>query len=74
MILYFTGTGNSKFVADYLAEHLNDETISMNNIIKNSEKLVCDSEKPYIVVAPIYAWRYPAVIEELLRKSELKGN
>ena len=74
MILYFTGTGNSKFVADYLAEHLNDETISMNKIIKNSEKLVCDSEKPYIVVAPIYAWRYPAVIEELLRKSELKGN
>ena len=55
MILYFTGTGNSKFVADYLAEHLNDETISMNKIIKNSEKLVCDSEKPYIVVAPIYA-------------------
>ena len=74
MILYFTGTGNSKFVADYLAEQLDDTVVSMNRIIKSGEKLVCESEKPYIVAAPIYAWRYPAVVEELLRKSELKGN
>lgn len=74
MILYFTGTGNSKFVADYLAEHLDDETVSMNKIIKNNEHLVCESEKPYIIVAPVYAWRFPKIIEDLIKKSELKGN
>lgn len=74
MILYFTGTGNSKFVADYLADKLGDITVSMNKVLKNGEKLICESEKPYIIVAPIYAWRFPKVVEDLLIKSELKGN
>jgi len=74
MILYFTGTGNSKFVADYLAEQLEDITVSMNKMLKSNENLICESEKPYIVVAPIYAWRFPRVIEELLKNAELKGN
>ena len=30
MILYFTGTGNSKFAADFLAEYLGDECLSLN--------------------------------------------
>lgn len=73
MILYFTGTGNSKFVADYLAEKLNDSIISLNNVIKNNEMLVCESEKPYIIVAPIYAWRLPAVVEETIKNAQLNG-
>ena len=35
MILYFTGTGNSKFVADYLADKLEDTTVSINKYLKN---------------------------------------
>ena len=74
MIIYFTGTGNSKFVAEYLADKLEDDMLSFNNIIKNNEKLVCTSEKPYIIISPIYAWRFPCEIENILKKSELKGN
>ena len=73
MILYFTGTGNSKFVADYLAEKLEDDVISLNSIIKNGETLVCKSEKPYIIIAPIYAWRLPAVVEETIKNAQLGG-
>jgi len=73
MILYFTGTGNSKFVADYLADKLEDKVISLNAVIKNNESLICESEKPYIIVAPIYAWRLPAVVEETIKKAQLKG-
>ena len=39
MILYFTGTGNSKFVADYLAEKLEDDVLSINKILKNAVKI-----------------------------------
>ena len=74
MILYFTGTGNSKFVADYLAEKLEDDVVSINKTLKNNEILDCESEKPYVVVAPIYAWRFPLVVEQLLKKSQFKGN
>lgn len=74
MILYFTGTGNSKFVADYLADKLDDEVVSLNKIIKSNDKLVCNSEKPYVVVAPIYAWRIPAVVEQAIANSQLNGS
>ena len=73
MILYFTGTGNSKFVADYLAEKLDDETLSLNNIIKSNKQLICKSEKPYVIVAPIYAWRLPAVVEKTIKDAQLEG-
>ena len=74
MIIYFTGTGNSKFVAEFLADKLNDDILSLNNIIKSKNELVCNSSKPYIIVAPIYAWRFPAKVEELLKQADFKGN
>lgn len=32
------------------------------------------SDKPHIFLAPIYAWRYPRPVEELIRQAELKGS
>ncbi|MBE6856829.1 MAG: 4Fe-4S dicluster domain-containing protein [Ruminococcus sp.] len=74
MILYFTGTGNSKFVADYIAECLGDETVSLNDVIRNSKPLKFHSERPFVVVAPIYAWRFPQIIEKLLMEADFSGN
>ena len=45
MILYFTGTGNSKFAADYLADKLEDTTVSINKCLKNGEKVVLYPEE-----------------------------
>ncbi|MBQ5782810.1 MAG: EFR1 family ferrodoxin [Oscillospiraceae bacterium] len=74
MILYFTGTGNSKFVADYLAEKLDDTVVSMNFYIKNGEYPTLESDSTYIVVAPVYAWRLPPVVEQFLSKTTFKGS
>ena len=74
MILYFTGTGNSKYVADYLSDKLQDEVVSLNDILKNNSPLRLESEKPYVWIAPIYAWRFPKAVDELFRKINLKGN
>ncbi|MBE6861773.1 MAG: hypothetical protein E7497_02585 [Ruminococcus sp.] len=74
MILYFTGTGNSRFVSDYIAERINDECISLNDIIKQKKPLKFHSESPFVVAAPIYAWRFPLIIEELIRKAKFSGN
>ena len=73
MILYFTGTGNSKFVADYLADKLDDKVISLNKIIKNNERLVCTSDKTYVLVAPVYAWRLPEIVEQTIKSAQLEG-
>ena len=34
MVLYFTGTGNSRYIAERIAEALGDELCSMNDRIK----------------------------------------
>lgn len=74
MILYFTGTGNSKYVADFLGDKLQDEVVSLNDMLKHDLPLVVESEKPYIWVAPIYAWQFPQKVDELFRKIYFKGN
>lgn len=74
MILCFTGTGNSLHVADGLAKRLSDEVVSLNNIIKNNLERKFVSEKPFVVVAPIYAWRLPRIIEELLPACTFEGS
>ena len=61
MIIYFSGTGNSRFVAEYFAKELQDEVVNAGEWIKAGKKGAFLSDKPYIFVSPIYSWRMPAV-------------
>lgn len=73
MVLYFTGTGNSKFLAVALAEALQDSVLSMNSVMQRGGTLSVYSGKPYVIVAPIHAWRYPQAVEQMLTEAELGG-
>ena len=74
MILYFSATGNSEYVAKYLA-HLNgDEAVNMGEYIRKNQPIALCSEQPYVVVAPIYISSIPVAVLELLKKSKLEGN
>lgn len=74
MIIYFSGTGNSKYCADILAEKLGDKTVNAKEFIKSGEKFKGESEKPYVFVAPTYAWRMARVFSDFISESELSGN
>ncbi len=74
MILYFSGAGNSRLGAQILAKKLEDELVSINDIIKNNLQKEFRSEKPFVVVAPIYAWRLPRIVERLLNEATFIGN
>ena len=74
MIIYFSGTGNSRFAAEFLAKQLNDELLDAGKRMKAGEKDILTSERPWVFVSPIYAWRMAAVFSDYLRKAELKGN
>ena len=49
MILYFSGTGNSKYAADVIAELTGDEIVSLGDVIKNGERAVFKSQKPFVI-------------------------
>ena len=56
------------------AHFLNEEMICLNQRIKNANYDPIYSEKPYILVCPIYAWRIPKIVEDYLKKVNLLGN
>lgn len=74
MIIYFSGTGNSKFVADALAHELGDMTVDAAQMIKDRRKGRFTSQKPYIFVFPIYVSTIPKLFASFLKKSEFHGN
>lgn len=74
MILYFTGTGNSYHAAKVLAEQLEDQLVSLNKMMKAGEDVTLTSETPFVVVAPVYCWRIPRVVEDFLNKVTFEGN
>ena len=73
MILYFSGTGNSKYVAKRIADALGDEIVNLNDRIKAGDTSPVETGERVIIVTPTYAWRIPRVVCDWLRKTELRG-
>lgn len=75
MIVYFTGTGNSRHVAFKIASHMEEEKIlSIGDMIKKGETGNFQSETPYVFVMPTYGWRMPRVAEKFIRESKFSGS
>lgn len=68
MLFYFTGTGNSL----YVAKNIYDKPISIPQII-NREKLSFRDESIGIV-SPVYGHEVPAMVKEFLKKAHLIQN
>ena len=74
MILCFSGTGNSKYVAQRIADALDDALVNLNDRIKASDTSPVETGERLIIVTPTtYAWRIPRVVRDWLRKTELRG-
>lgn len=71
MILYFSGTGNSRYIAKRIAKKLKEEIVDINERIKNKDYSSIDTGCNVILVTPTYAWRIPKVVLEFLLKIEL---
>ena len=73
MILCFSGTGNSKYVAQRIADALDDALVNLNDRIKASDTSSVETGERLIIVTPTYAWRIPRVVRDWLLKTELRG-
>ena len=73
MILYFSGTGNSNYVAKRIADAPGDALVNLNDRIKAGDTSPVETGERLIVVTPTYAWRIPRVVRDWLRKTELRG-
>ena len=73
MILYFTGTGNSGYVARRMADALGDTLLCMNDRIRANDTSPVETGGRLVVVAPTYAWRIPRIVRDWLLQTELSG-
>lgn len=71
MILNYSGTGNSRYVAQRIAEALGDELLSMNERIKAGDTSPVTSDERLIIVTPTYAWRIPRIVRDHLAETDL---
>ena len=69
MILYFSGTGNSRYIAERIAVALGDELLSMNDRIKAGDTSPVTSDERLIIVTPTYAWRIPNIVRDWLAET-----
>ncbi len=68
MVLYFSGTGNSKFVAKCVAENIGDTLYSINEGIKKNQYPTV-SDDTVVFASPIYAWRLPRIVNKWIKEA-----
>ena len=73
MVLYFTGTGNSRYLARRIAEGLDTPLYDLNTCIKAGDTAPVQTGQDVVLVTPTYAWRIPRVVSEWLGKTALTG-
>ncbi len=74
MVIYFSGTGNSRYIAESIALQTNDKLVSANEYIKAEKRADFISDTPYVFVVPTYAYRIPHIFKEFIENGSLKGN
>lgn len=74
MIFYFSGTGNSKWVAELISTHLNDRLIAIGDAFteKRFSYELADGEALGFVF-PTYSWGPAPIVVDFMKHMEIKG-
>lgn len=67
MILYFSGCGNSQFVANELAALTRQKLIKINPLDQSPAIELTDNE-PLGIVCPVYAWAVPRLVDDYIMR------
>lgn len=73
MVIYFTGTGNSQYVAEAIADRLEDEVVKSNDYIKQNKAGNFKSNKPFVFVFPVYLSTIAELFADFIRISEFSN-
>lgn len=73
MIVYFSGTGNSRFCAEVLGRRLGDTVLDAAPYLRRGDGAALTSQRPWVFVCPTYAWKIPRVFADFLRRCRFTG-
>ena len=74
MILWYSGCGNSRFVADTLSRELADDNmVFIPEAARLGTTLEFGPDDVLGIVFPVYSWSVPKLVSEFLRTASIKG-
>ena len=76
MIFYYSGTGNSLWVAQVIGKYQNERLIDISlELKKNKQEYVYELEKKEKIgfVFPTYSWAPPQIVENFIKKVKFNG-
>ena len=74
MVLYYSATGNTEFIAKEIAKRIGDECVNLLKRVKNGDHSPLHSEKPFVICAPVYVCEMPRFMMKYLKKQTFSGN
>lgn len=66
MILWFSGTGNSRYVAERLAAETGERVVEMRRLSVLSPIRVDESDRRVVWVCPVYSWGIPPYVRSVI--------
>lgn len=72
MVVYFSGTGNSRYCAEMIADKLGDSLLDSRSYIKNCIAADLISDR-WVFVAPTYSWQLPLIFSDFIRSGSFSG-
>ena len=74
MILWYSGCGNSRFIADTLAREFKDDNmVFIPEAARQGTVLEFGPDDILGIVFPVYSWSVPKLVSEFLRTAQIKG-
>lgn len=71
MILYFSATGNSEYVARRIAAETGDLAVSITDCYKEQMFSFDEKCKTLGIVSPTYSWGLPVIVTEFLQRLDV---
>lgn len=73
MLFYFTGTGNSLYIARRIAERLGDRVLNIASEIDGECRYELGDDERLGIVCPVYFYGLPTIVEEFISKLKVNG-
>jgi len=75
MLFYFTGTGNSKFIADGIAAKIGERVLDISDCMRKEQfAFSLEREERLGFVSPVYYFGLPIIVVDFLKKLNLSTN
>lgn len=72
MVFYFSGTGNTRWIAEQIAKAIGEQLLYIPDLMRNSQYEFSLSENERIGFCfPTHGWQPPRIVREFVRKLKL---